>query len=179
MVSPIQVLHSNEPMLKKTKTENRTVPFKEETDSFIAPPITAVAKLSSKKQHFPMHKQDRTMAPPFLAYHTLPLLLLKKHHFFILRMSLSFSQDLHTVDEGVLRHLYPELASSGQWDIIVAHFLGVDHCGHWLGKNHPQMAAKLHQMDAVIRSVVQALQQCCHQQTPGFKAVLQLVAVSI
>ncbi|CAN8005933.1 unnamed protein product, partial [Ixodes pacificus] len=42
-------------------------------------------------------------------------------------------------------------------DVLVAHFLGVDHCGHWLGKNHPEMAAKLTQLDNVIRNVTSLL----------------------
>ena len=40
--------------------------------------------------------------------------------------------DLDTVDNGVEAHLFPEMArvdGAGQpdWDVIVAHFLGVDH----------------------------------------------------
>lgn len=63
-------------------------------------------------------------------------------------------KDLHTVDSAVLQHLYPELDNPNRWDVLVAHFLGVDHCGHWLGRNHPAMAAKLTQLDQAIRSVV-------------------------
>lgn len=37
------------------------------------------------------------------------------------------------------------------WDVLIAHFLGVDHCGHRFGPDHPAMAEKLSQMDAVIR----------------------------
>ena len=39
------------------------------------------------------------------------------------------------------------------WDVLIAHFLGVDHCGHRFGPDHPAMAEKLTQMDEVIRSV--------------------------
>ena len=38
------------------------------------------------------------------------------------------------------------------WDVLVAHFLGVDHCGHRVGPDHPAMADKLTQMDGVVRS---------------------------
>ncbi|KAG0411633.1 hypothetical protein HPB47_011237, partial [Ixodes persulcatus] len=69
----------------------------------------------------------------------------------------SSSLDLHTVDNGILKHLYPELERPESWDVLVAHFLGVDHCGHWLGKNHPEMAAKLTQLDNVIRNVTSLL----------------------
>lgn len=38
-------------------------------------------------------------------------------------------KDLHTVDDGVLRHLMPELRR-GDFDVLIAPFLGVDHIGH-------------------------------------------------
>ena len=59
-------------------------------------------------------------------------------------------KDLHTVDNGVIRHLVPELNST-DWDVLIGHFLGVDHCGHKYGPYHPAMSNKLIQMDAVIR----------------------------
>lgn len=44
------------------------------------------------------------------------------------------------------------------WDVLIAHFLGVDHVGHTFGPSHPAMAAKLGQMDAALRGVVEALE---------------------
>ncbi|XP_071549633.1 GPI ethanolamine phosphate transferase 3 isoform X2 [Panulirus ornatus] len=61
--------------------------------------------------------------------------------------------DLHTVDNGVLNHLEKEMLQD-DWDVIIAHFLGVDHCGHRYGPNHPEMAAKLKQMNSMIKKVV-------------------------
>ncbi|KAM3874421.1 GPI ethanolamine phosphate transferase 3 [Diretmus argenteus] len=66
-------------------------------------------------------------------------------------------KDLHTVDNGILQHLYSTMVG-GDWDFLVAHFLGVDHCGHRFGPDHPAMADKLTQMDGVIRSVIDRLQ---------------------
>ncbi|XP_074546103.1 GPI ethanolamine phosphate transferase 3, catalytic subunit [Halichoeres trimaculatus] len=66
-------------------------------------------------------------------------------------------KDLHTVDNGILQHLYTTLVGE-DWDVLVAHFLGVDHCGHRFGPDHPAMADKLAQMDGVIRSVMERLQ---------------------
>ncbi|KAG8430857.1 hypothetical protein GDO86_019850 [Hymenochirus boettgeri] len=43
------------------------------------------------------------------------------------------------------------------WDIIIAHFLGVDHCGHKHGPGHPETANKLTQMNTVISSPVERL----------------------
>ncbi|NP_001085798.1 phosphatidylinositol glycan anchor biosynthesis class O L homeolog [Xenopus laevis] len=65
-------------------------------------------------------------------------------------------KDLHTVDNGILQHLYPTM-DSGDWDVIIAHFLGVDHCGHKHGPDHPETANKLTQMNQVISSLVEHL----------------------
>ncbi|XP_044776329.1 GPI ethanolamine phosphate transferase 3 isoform X6 [Neomonachus schauinslandi] len=66
-------------------------------------------------------------------------------------------RDLHTVDNGILEHLYPTM-DSGEWDMLIAHFLGVDHCGHKYGPHHPEMAKKLSQMDQVIQGLVERLE---------------------
>lgn len=67
-------------------------------------------------------------------------------------------EDLHTVDEGVVRHLFPLLRQEHKsWDFILGHFLGVDHVGHRLGPDHPIMKSKLEQMDRVLRDVVEEL----------------------
>ncbi|RKF62132.1 GPI ethanolamine phosphate transferase 3 [Erysiphe neolycopersici] len=64
--------------------------------------------------------------------------------------------DLHTVDNGVTEHLMPllEKGKKETWDIIIAHYLGVDHAGHRYGPDHPAMASKLEQMNDVLISVV-------------------------
>ena len=68
-------------------------------------------------------------------------------------------EDLHTVDEGVIRHLFPLLEDENRsWDAIVGHFLGVDHVGHRVGPDHPAMKDKLLQMDNVLRRVVDLLE---------------------
>ena len=67
-------------------------------------------------------------------------------------------EDLHTVDEGVIEHLFPLLEDKSKpWDVIIGHFLGVDHIGHRLGPDHPTMRTKLKQMDDVMRRVVDLL----------------------
>ena len=47
---------------------------------------------------------------------------------------------------------------SGDWDVLIAHFLGVDHVGHTFGPSHPAMESKLTQMDRALREVVAALE---------------------
>lgn len=76
-------------------------------------------------------------------------------------------EDLHTVDTGVLTHLFPLLLNSHpalstfpgqkQFDFLIGHFLGVDHVGHRVGPSHPSMHAKLTQMDTALRRVVDLL----------------------
>ncbi|TVY55409.1 GPI ethanolamine phosphate transferase, partial [Lachnellula suecica] len=67
--------------------------------------------------------------------------------------------DLHTVDNGVVEHIMPLIAPERkeEWDVMFAHFLGVDHAGHRYGPNHPAMTAKLQQMDGVLRELVSKL----------------------
>ena len=67
--------------------------------------------------------------------------------------------DLHTVDNGVTEHLLPllEPSNADKWDVLFGHYLGVDHAGHRYGPDHPAMAAKLSQMNAVLQDVVDAV----------------------
>ena len=69
-------------------------------------------------------------------------------------------EDLHTVDEGVIRHLFPLLEEDVKsWDVIIGHCLGVDHVGHRVGPDTPTMTAKLQQMNDVLTRVVEKLDQ--------------------
>ncbi|XP_078484396.1 GPI ethanolamine phosphate transferase 3, catalytic subunit-like [Ciona intestinalis] len=65
-------------------------------------------------------------------------------------------KDLHTVDNGILKHLFKEIKTK-DWDLMIAHFLGVDHCGHRYGPLHPEMGSKLKQMDEMLRLVVEEM----------------------
>jgi phosphatidylinositol glycan class O len=58
-------------------------------------------------------------------------------------------QDLHTVDEGCVKHLFPTLEGqeNPEWDFLIAHFLGVDHAGHTYGPSTIPMAEKLTQVN--------------------------------
>eukprot|EP01135_Chromosphaera_perkinsii_P005499 Nk52_evm48s352 gene=Nk52_evmTU48s352 len=67
-------------------------------------------------------------------------------------------KDLDTVDQGVVKHLFPVLRNTtSDWDIIIAHFLGVDHCGHTYGPNHIEMTRKLTEMNTVLTDVMDSL----------------------
>ena len=62
-------------------------------------------------------------------------------------------KDLDTVDSGVWGLLHDELEKK-DWDVVIAHFLGVDHAGHRYGPAHPEMTRKLMQMDDIVESVM-------------------------
>ncbi|KAL7671304.1 hypothetical protein ACOME3_006205 [Neoechinorhynchus agilis] len=63
--------------------------------------------------------------------------------------------DTETVDNGILDHLYTEIVNvDNPSDLIIAHFLGVDHCGHKFNVRHDEMRRKLHQMDTVLSNLI-------------------------
>ena len=65
--------------------------------------------------------------------------------------------DLDTVDNGILEHLWHvlETTKTQQSSFIIAHFLGVDHCGHRYGPTHIEMKRKLNQMNELIRNLTE------------------------
>ncbi|KAG0200276.1 mannose-ethanolamine phosphotransferase gpi13 [Mortierella sp. NVP41] len=64
------------------------------------------------------------------------------------------THDLDTLDNGVIKALGPALEDPSKWDLLIAHFLGVDHCGHTYGPNDPHMAVKLEQMNDQLEKVL-------------------------
>jgi len=65
------------------------------------------------------------------------------------------TRDLDTVDDGCLLHLPRLLRMMGDlYEVIVVHFLGVDHVGHTYGPNNPHMEEKLHQMDGALSKIL-------------------------
>uniref|UniRef100_A0A914D243 GPI ethanolamine phosphate transferase 3 n=1 Tax=Acrobeloides nanus TaxID=290746 RepID=A0A914D243_9BILA len=75
-------------------------------------------------------------------------LLPKKFHRFFHAPSFDI-KDLHTVDNLVLGKIYDEI-SRDDWSVLIAHTLGVDHCGHRYGLENFEMTAKLRQMDELV-----------------------------
>ncbi|PJF16714.1 hypothetical protein PSACC_03467 [Paramicrosporidium saccamoebae] len=64
--------------------------------------------------------------------------------------------DLHTVDNGIKEHIFPAL-DKNEFDVIIAHFLGFDHCGHKFGPKMPACGEKLGEMDQVLRRIIDGL----------------------
>jgi hypothetical protein len=52
--------------------------------------------------------------------------------------------------------LPPLISQKGNttWDLIIAHFLGVDHVGHTFGSDHPAMSKKMSELDHVVKEVM-------------------------
>ena len=44
-----------------------------------------------------------------------------------------------------------------QWDVFIAHFLGVDHVGHTYSAFHPLMTERLNRMDVLVEKVIEKL----------------------
>jgi phosphatidylinositol glycan class O len=64
--------------------------------------------------------------------------------------------DLHSVDNGVIKNVFPllEMQNQSKWDVLIGHFLGVDHCGHRYGPDHYAMKDKLEQLNDIIKKVM-------------------------
>ncbi|XP_062190830.1 GPI ethanolamine phosphate transferase 3 isoform X2 [Phragmites australis] len=65
-------------------------------------------------------------------------------------------KDLDTVDNGVIEHLLPSLHKN-DWDVLIAHFLGVDHAGHIFGVDSNPMIQKLEQYNQILEGVIATL----------------------
>lgn len=60
------------------------------------------------------------------------------------------------VDNNVTRHVAPELAKD-DWDVLIFHYLGLDHVGHSGGPKSALMKPKQAEMDAVADTIYQSL----------------------
>ena len=61
-------------------------------------------------------------------------------------------KDIDTVDRNVNEKLMGILNQNTniKWNLIIAHYLGVDHVGHTYGSKHPIMKRKLGEIDDSI-----------------------------
>ncbi|XP_042903555.2 uncharacterized protein [Parasteatoda tepidariorum] len=75
-----------------------------------------------------------------------------------------FVQDFVEVDNNVTRHLKIEL-SRNDWDIMILHYLGVDHIGHAFGPYSSYLKPKLKEMDSIVELIYQSLKQMSSQNS--------------
>ncbi|XP_022112521.2 GPI ethanolamine phosphate transferase 3 [Pieris rapae] len=64
--------------------------------------------------------------------------------------------DLDTVDTEVDSKIFDELKKN-DWNILLAHYLGVDHAGHRYGPNHAEMARKLNETNSRLEKIIDVL----------------------
>ncbi|KAH9504204.1 hypothetical protein Btru_065308 [Bulinus truncatus] len=69
-----------------------------------------------------------------------------------------FVSDFTEVDSNVSRHLSNEL-SFPEWDLMILHYLGLDHIGHVTGPHSPLIQPKLSAMDAAIDQIYSAMEK--------------------
>lgn len=57
-----------------------------------------------------------------------------------------------------IERILPKELPAKDWDLLVAHSLGVDHCGHKHGPYHAEMKRKLTEVDQMIRGIISQMQ---------------------
>ncbi|XP_064624734.1 GPI ethanolamine phosphate transferase 2-like [Lineus longissimus] len=78
-----------------------------------------------------------------------------------------FVTDYTEVDYNVSRHIDSELVNN-DWDVMILHYLGLDHIGHLAGPGSPLVQPKLKEMDAIIQKIHTALnKQDAYQEQPS------------
>ncbi|XP_074711637.1 GPI ethanolamine phosphate transferase 2, catalytic subunit isoform X1 [Strix uralensis] len=63
-----------------------------------------------------------------------------------------FVSDFTEVDDNVTRHL-DRVLKREDWDLLILHYLGLDHIGHMTGPNSPLVGPKLHEMDNILKKI--------------------------
>lgn len=56
------------------------------------------------------------------------------------------------VDDNVTRHL-DKVLKRGDWDVLILHYLGLDHIGHVSGPHSPLIGRKLGEMDSILMRI--------------------------
>ncbi|XP_049645937.1 GPI ethanolamine phosphate transferase 2 isoform X2 [Suncus etruscus] len=67
-----------------------------------------------------------------------------------------FVSDYTEVDDNVTRHL-DKVLQREDWDMLILHYLGLDHIGHVFGPSNPLIGQKLSEMDSILRKIHSAL----------------------
>ncbi|XP_043429186.1 GPI ethanolamine phosphate transferase 2 isoform X6 [Prionailurus bengalensis] len=63
-----------------------------------------------------------------------------------------FVSDYTEVDDNVTRHL-DKVLKRGDWDVLILHYLGLDHIGHISGPGSPLIGHKLSEMDSILMKI--------------------------
>ncbi|XP_010120629.1 PREDICTED: GPI ethanolamine phosphate transferase 2, partial [Chlamydotis macqueenii] len=63
-----------------------------------------------------------------------------------------FVSDFTEVDDNVTRHL-DRVLKREDWDLLILHYLGLDHIGHMSGPSSPLVGPKLREMDNILKKI--------------------------
>ncbi|RDD42235.1 GPI ethanolamine phosphate transferase 2 [Trichoplax sp. H2] len=78
-----------------------------------------------------------------------------------------FVSDFYEVDNNVTRHVRPELGRK-DWQVMILHYLGLDHIGHTARPSSPLVVPKLKEMDDIVKVIYNALEdQDKHTKLPS------------
>lgn len=70
-----------------------------------------------------------------------------------------FVSDFEQVDLNVTRHLPKQLGNQDEWDVLILHYLGLDHIGHKGGAKSHFMPAKHREMDSIIKEIYSSIDE--------------------
>ncbi|KAG7276917.1 hypothetical protein CRUP_010237 [Coryphaenoides rupestris] len=82
-----------------------------------------------------------------------------------------FVSDYTEVDNNVTRHLDSTLKRD-DWDLLILHYLGLDHIGHMSGPRSPLVRPKLLEMDDVLKKIHGSLVSKESEGSPPYLLVL-------
>ncbi|KAM3938825.1 GPI ethanolamine phosphate transferase 2 [Leptodactylus fuscus] len=80
-----------------------------------------------------------------------------------------FVSDFTEVDDNVTRHL-DDVLKRNDWDMLILHYLGLDHIGHLTGPHSHLIGPKLYEMDLVLKKIHSAL--ISKDEDPSFPSLI-------
>ena len=66
-------------------------------------------------------------------------------------------RDLETNDDTASENIYKELDNGSNFDIMVAHLIGLDHAGHTHGPTHPELERKLLDVERIVENIIEKM----------------------
>lgn len=70
-----------------------------------------------------------------------------------------FVSDFVEVDHNVTRHIPHNMAHKEEWDVLILHYLGLDHIGHKGGAHSLHMKPKHLEMDQIIKNLYDSVDE--------------------
>lgn len=68
-----------------------------------------------------------------------------------------FVSDFTEVDNNVTRHIDDQISKINEWDVLILHYLGLDHIGHKGGPESVFMPNKQEEMDQIIKKLFSSM----------------------